>query len=88
MSEGERRAGGVQAAAYERPLATPPDALEALFREHHGAVHASGNRELKGRLRRAMSSLSPRQAWPYPWCVLGVSSAGALTWGCRRGLRP
>jgi RNA polymerase sigma-70 factor (ECF subfamily) len=44
MGEGERRAGGVQAAAYERPLDTPPDALEALFREHHGAVYRAAYR--------------------------------------------
>jgi RNA polymerase sigma-70 factor (ECF subfamily) len=43
MSEGERRAGGVQAAAYERPL-DPPEALEALFREHHGAVYRAAYR--------------------------------------------
>jgi RNA polymerase sigma-70 factor (ECF subfamily) len=44
MSEGERRAGGVQAAAYERPLDSPPEALEALFREHHGAVYRAAYR--------------------------------------------
>ncbi len=44
MGEGERRAGGVQAAAYERPLDPPPDALEALFREHHGAVYRAAYR--------------------------------------------
>jgi RNA polymerase sigma-70 factor, ECF subfamily len=44
MSEGERRAGGVQAAAYERPLTSPPGALDALFREHHGAVYRAAYR--------------------------------------------
>ena len=44
MGEGERRAGGVQAAAYERPLDSPPEALEALFREHHGAVYRAAYR--------------------------------------------
>ena len=44
MGEGERRAGGVQAAAYDRPLDNPPDALEALFREHHGAVYRAAYR--------------------------------------------
>jgi RNA polymerase sigma-70 factor (ECF subfamily) len=45
MGEGERRAGGVQAAAYETtPLTSPPGALEALFREHHGAVYRAAYR--------------------------------------------
>ncbi len=45
MGEGERRAGGVQAAAYEsQPLTSPPGALEALFREHHGAVYRAAYR--------------------------------------------
>ncbi len=44
MSEGERRAGGVQAAAYNRPLESPPEALETLFREHHGAVYRAAYR--------------------------------------------
>lgn len=44
MGEGERRAGGVQAAAYDRPLESPPGALEALFREHHGAVYRAAYR--------------------------------------------
>ena len=44
MGEGERRAGGVQAAVYERPLTSPPGALEALFREHHGAVYRAAYR--------------------------------------------
>ena len=44
MGEGERRAGGVQAAAYEKPLEAPPEALEALFREHHGAVYRAAYR--------------------------------------------
>jgi RNA polymerase sigma-70 factor (ECF subfamily) len=44
MGEGERRAGGVIAAAYDRPLDSPPDALEALFREHHGAVYRAAYR--------------------------------------------
>jgi RNA polymerase sigma-70 factor (ECF subfamily) len=44
MGEGERRAGGVQAAAYDRPLDSSPDALEALFREHHGAVYRAAYR--------------------------------------------
>jgi RNA polymerase sigma-70 factor (ECF subfamily) len=44
MSEGERRAGGVQAAVYDRPLDSPPEALETLFREHHGAVYRAAYR--------------------------------------------
>jgi len=46
MGEGERRAGGVQAAAYEKPpLESPPGgALEVLFREHHGAVYRAAFR--------------------------------------------
>jgi len=48
MSEGERRAGGVQAAAYEnQPTLSPPGALqslEAIFREHHGAVYRAAYR--------------------------------------------
>jgi len=45
MDEGERRAGGVQAAAYDQPtLTSPPGALEALFREHHGAVYRAAYR--------------------------------------------
>lgn len=46
MGEGERRAGGVQAAAYDRPpLESPPTgALEGLFREHHGAVYRAAYR--------------------------------------------
>jgi RNA polymerase sigma-70 factor (ECF subfamily) len=45
MGEGERRAGGVQAAAYETTtLTSPPGALEALFREHHGAVYRAAYR--------------------------------------------
>jgi RNA polymerase sigma-70 factor, ECF subfamily len=43
MGEGERRAGGVQA-AYEKPLDSPPAALESLFREHHGAVYRAAYR--------------------------------------------
>src|SRR3954471_8906417 len=45
MGEGERRAGGVQAAAYDQlPLTSPPGALEALFKEHHGAVYRAAYR--------------------------------------------
>ena len=47
MGEGERRAGGVQAAAYDNrpPLESPPaGALELLFREHHGAVYRAAYR--------------------------------------------
>lgn len=45
MSEGERRAGGVQAAVYENTAAAkPPEALEAIFREHHGAVYRAAYR--------------------------------------------
>jgi RNA polymerase sigma-70 factor (ECF subfamily) len=46
MGEGERRAGGVQAAAYDKPpLESPPaGALELLFREHHGAVYRAAYR--------------------------------------------
>jgi len=34
----------MQAAAYERTLERPPEALEALFREHHGAVYRAAFR--------------------------------------------
>jgi RNA polymerase sigma-70 factor (ECF subfamily) len=44
MSEGERRGKTVQAAAYEKEPNRPPDALEALFREHHGAVYRAAYR--------------------------------------------
>lgn len=47
MREGERRAGGVQAAAYEKQTLSPPGALqslEAIFREHHGAVYRAAYR--------------------------------------------
>ena len=44
MGEGERRAGGVQAAVIKQPLEGPPGALEALFREHHGAVYRAAYR--------------------------------------------
>ena len=44
MSEGERRGKTVQAAAYENQATKPPDALEALFREHHGAVYRAAYR--------------------------------------------
>jgi RNA polymerase sigma-70 factor, ECF subfamily len=44
MGEGERRAGGVQAAAYNRPLNNAPGSLEILFREHHGAVYRAAYR--------------------------------------------
>lgn len=47
MSEGERRAGGVQAAAYQKQTLSPPGALqslEAIFREHHGAVYRAAYR--------------------------------------------
>lgn len=44
MGEGERRAGGVQAAAYEKPLDGPLEALESLFREHHGSVYRAAYR--------------------------------------------
>jgi RNA polymerase sigma factor (sigma-70 family) len=47
MDEGERRAGGVQAAAYEKQTISPPVALqslEAIFREHHGAVYRAAYR--------------------------------------------
>ena len=44
MGEGERRAGGVQAAAYDRPLNVAPGSLENLFREHHGAVYRAAYR--------------------------------------------
>lgn len=44
MGEGERRAGGVQAAAYNRPLNNAPGSLENLFREHHGAVYRAAYR--------------------------------------------
>jgi RNA polymerase sigma-70 factor (ECF subfamily) len=45
MDEGERRAGGVQAAVYDQtPLTSPPGTLETLFREHHGAVYRAAYR--------------------------------------------
>jgi RNA polymerase sigma-70 factor (ECF subfamily) len=45
MDEGERRAGGVQAAVYDSPpLTSPPGTLETLFREHHGAVYRAAYR--------------------------------------------
>jgi RNA polymerase sigma-70 factor (ECF subfamily) len=44
MSEGERRGKTVQAAVYEKQATRPPDALEALFREHHGAVYRAAYR--------------------------------------------
>src|SRR3954471_1312132 len=45
MDEGERRAGGVQAAVYTEPLTSPPPGtLEMLFREHHGAVYRAAYR--------------------------------------------
>jgi len=45
MGEGERRAGGVQATAYDQPpITSPPGALEALFREYHGAVYRAAYR--------------------------------------------
>jgi RNA polymerase sigma-70 factor (ECF subfamily) len=44
MGEGERRAGGVQAAVIKQPLEGPPGALDALFREHHGAVYRAAYR--------------------------------------------
>jgi len=44
MSEGERRAGGVQAAVYATPAVRPPEALEAIFREHHGSVFRAAYR--------------------------------------------
>ncbi len=34
----------MQAAAYEKPAMKPPEALEALFREHHGAVYRAAYR--------------------------------------------
>jgi RNA polymerase sigma-70 factor (ECF subfamily) len=44
MDEGERRAGGVQAVAYETPAARSLEALEAIFREHHGSVFRAAYR--------------------------------------------
>ena len=46
MGEGERRAGGVQAAVsiQQPPLTSPPGTLESLFREHHGAVYRAAYR--------------------------------------------
>lgn len=44
MGEGERRGEAVQAAAFERKPEGPPEALEALFREHHGAVFRAAYR--------------------------------------------
>lgn len=34
----------MQAAAYEKPRESPPESLEALFREHHGAVYRAAYR--------------------------------------------
>lgn len=44
MSEGERRANAVHAAAYEKSPERPPEALETLFREHHGSVFRAAYR--------------------------------------------
>jgi RNA polymerase sigma-70 factor (ECF subfamily) len=46
MGEGERRAGGVQAAAYEKTAGTPEalQSLEGIFREHSGAVFRAAYR--------------------------------------------
>jgi len=44
MSEGERRAKAVYAAAFETSIAKPPEALESLFREHHGAIFRAAYR--------------------------------------------
>jgi RNA polymerase sigma-70 factor (ECF subfamily) len=45
MDEGERRAGGVQVAAYKEPITSPPPGtLEMLFREFHGAVYRAAYR--------------------------------------------
>lgn len=45
MSEGERRGKAVLAAAYdEKQPDRPPEALEALFREHHGAIFRAAYR--------------------------------------------
>jgi RNA polymerase sigma-70 factor (ECF subfamily) len=44
MGEGERRGKAVQAAAFEQKPEGPPEALEALFREHHGAIFRAAYR--------------------------------------------
>jgi RNA polymerase sigma-70 factor (ECF subfamily) len=44
MGEGERRGNSVQAAVFERKPEGPPEALEALFREHHGAIFRAAYR--------------------------------------------
>jgi RNA polymerase sigma-70 factor (ECF subfamily) len=44
MSEGERRAKAVQAAAFEKQPTRPPEGLESLFREHHGAIFRAAYR--------------------------------------------
>lgn len=44
MSEGERRAQAVHAAAYKDSSERPPEALETLFREHHGSVFRAAYR--------------------------------------------
>lgn len=45
MSDGERRGKKVLAAAYdEKQPDKPPEALEALFREHHGAIFRAAYR--------------------------------------------
>jgi RNA polymerase sigma-70 factor (ECF subfamily) len=44
MSEGERRANAVHAAAYKDSTERPPEALETLFREHHGSVFRAAYR--------------------------------------------
>jgi len=43
MSEGERRAS-VQVAAFEKQPTRPPEGLESLFREHHGAIFRAAYR--------------------------------------------
>lgn len=44
MDREERRERPVLATAYQQPTAPPPAALEALFREHHGAVYRAAYR--------------------------------------------
>jgi RNA polymerase sigma-70 factor, ECF subfamily len=44
MDEDERRELAVYATAYEKTPSPPPEALEAIFREHHGAVYRAAYR--------------------------------------------
>ena len=86
MSEGERRAGGVQAAAYEKPAASPEalHSLEGIFRAHHGAQDVrlapiSGDRERERKTRFLGHGTPPAVGWTavVP-LALDSSDSGAL----------